>query len=393
MTAIKMTATDLKAAIPLLKRCIQTGRKSIPVLKYVKIEATNGLGGGLVSFATTDLDAQVNVTKEASISGDDAAFMLPFNTLADIAGVATAYVTFETGHKTATKDAAIKITCDEITVLITDRMPVEDFPSMDQVKQDEFTQWEMGHDDILRLINLSRHCVSTEETRYYLNGLYLTNPPAEKDAKPTMTLRGVATDGYRLAVIDTDTDVDLRKIPSMEGQPGFILPSHSLDTIAMIARKGGNSPLQFRIGQNRLMVIDDRVTLITKLIDGIYPDYTRVLPKVKPLLTMQFSAETVIRLNRLAAADRMYQSRAAKIDFKAGTISIRNSLEDAEVSAPMQCSRAEGAADHQGFNIAYLADLGRVTGDFTAKSGGAGDPAICIGDDTKAMWVLMPMPV
>lgn len=102
---------------------------------------------------------------------------------------------------------------------------------------------------------------------------------------------------------------------------------------------------------------------------------------------------TVIRLNRLAAADRMYQSRAAKIDFKAGTISIRNSLEDAEVSAPMQCSRAEGAADHQGFNIAYLADLGRVTGDFTAKSGGAGDPAICIGDDTKAMWVLMPMRV
>ncbi len=129
-------------------------------------------------------------------------------------------------------------------------------------------EFELGAHDLKRLIDKTRFAISTEETRYYLNGIYLHTAQTGKKA----TLRAVATDGHRLA------QVELPLPKGAEGMPGVIIPRktvhelHRLIEDSTAAVKVGVSPakVRFEIGS---------VTLTSKLIDGTFPDYGRVIPQ------------------------------------------------------------------------------------------------------------------
>ena len=147
-------------------------------------------------------------------------------------------------------------------------LPAEDFPDIGSGEMGQ--QFELSAKDLKRLIDKTRFAISTEETRYYLNGIYLHTAQSNKKA----TLRAVATDGHRLA------QVELPLPEGAQGMPGIIIPRktvhelHRLIEDSQATVKVGVSPakVRFEIGS---------VTLTSKLIDGTFPDYGRVIPQVE----------------------------------------------------------------------------------------------------------------
>src|SRR5690606_904429 len=142
----------------------------------------------------------------------------------------------------------------------------EDFPDIGIGEMGQ--EFELDAADLKRLIDKTRFAISTEETRYYLNGIYVHT--AQGGGAPT--LRAVATDGHRLA------QAELPLPPGAEGMPGVIIPRKTVHELHRLiedtsgAIKVGVSPtkVRFEIGT---------VTLTSKLIDGTFPDYGRVIPQ------------------------------------------------------------------------------------------------------------------
>src|SRR5262249_19296433 len=149
--------------------------------------------------------------------------------------------------------------------------------------------------DLKRLIEKTRFAISTEETRYYLNGIYLH--PGSQGGQPT--LRAVATDGHRLA------QAELPLPAGAEGMPGIILPRKTVHELARLIESSETtisvgvsaSKARFDIGTDKEI---GRVTLTTKLIDGTFPDYGRVIPKANDKVLKVSNGAFVAAVDRVS---------------------------------------------------------------------------------------------
>ena len=267
-------------------------------------------------------------------------------------------------------------------------LPAADFPAMDAESTgktaDAASQFVIAAADLKRLIDKTRFAISTEETRYYLNGIYLH---VVKTGGVTM-LRAVATDGHRLA------RVELPAPSGADAMPGIILPRKAvLELHKLIDDITGDVAVSMTPAKIRFAF--DHVTLSTKLIDGTFPDYTRVIPttndklmEVNNLLLRQ----AVDRVSTISSE----KSRAVKVNLGKNqmTVSVKN---------PDQGSASEELAVSYtatpievGFNARYLLDVAaQIDGDnaifefFDAHS-----PALIRDSgDASAQYVLMPMRV
>src|SRR5882762_2293216 len=144
-------------------------------------------------------------------------------------------------------------------------LPESDFPDL---AAGELThKFTVGAVDLKRLIDKTQFAISTEETRYYLNGIYLHAVSAGNQ----MMLRAVATDGHRLA------QFELAAPPGAEGMPSVIVPRKTVGEVQrLIDNNAGEVTIELSPSKIRLTV--DGVVLTSKLIDGTFPDYTRVIP-------------------------------------------------------------------------------------------------------------------
>ncbi|MFN7633662.1 MAG: DNA polymerase III subunit beta, partial [Acetobacteraceae bacterium] len=145
-------------------------------------------------------------------------------------------------------------------------LPVEDFPSMTDGKLPHRFALPAG---VLRdLIDRTRFAISTEETRYYLNGIYLH--AAESDGQ--MVLRAVATDGHRLARVE-------EPLPEgAGGMPGVIVPRKTVLEVRKLAEETQDE-VEIRLSETKIRVTIGTVSLTSKLIDGTFPEYERVIPR------------------------------------------------------------------------------------------------------------------
>ncbi|HBT01614.1 MAG TPA: hypothetical protein DEB47_17560 [Citreicella sp.] len=263
-------------------------------------------------------------------------------------------------------------------------MPVEDFPEVWPKKHISALRpaVTLTQDQTARLIRLCRHCISTEETRYYLNGIWMTTKPGAP------TLRAVATNGHRMAVIDHDAEADF----SASGDKGLIVPIKTIELLRLIIGKGGNEPVQFDCGKNFLSVAVGGITIHAKTIDGTFPDYTRVIPPPSGNLVAHLSGSALQRMWHAARAMRE-GSTGAELNFVEGRIGFQSpSFHEASFSMPLQARRAEGCTiDALGFNLGYLRDQGAITPTFTISTASADSPATIHSDDPDALWILMPM--
>jgi DNA polymerase-3 subunit beta len=261
-------------------------------------------------------------------------------------------------------------------------LPESDFP--DVTSGDFSHSFTLAPGDLKRLIEKTQFAISSEETRYYLNGIYVHTLDVEGQAM----LRAVATDGHRLARLE------LPAPKGSAGMPGVILPRKAVTEVQRLIEDAQGDVL-VELSTNKMRFTFGDALLTTKLIDGTFPDYARVIPAGNDKrLTVERDAfaKAVDRVSTISSE----RGRAVKLALSEGKLVL-------SVTNPDQGSAVEELeADYDGppldigFNARYLLDITQQLDSDTAlfKLADPGSPTLVQDrDGASALYVLMPMRV
>ena len=353
-------------------------RNTIPILSNVLLRARDGS----LTLKATDLDLEITEVCKADIQ-DAGGTTVPAHFLYDIVRKLP-----DGAH------ISLEISDGETQMLLRSgrsrfhlqALPVDDFPDL--------TIGELPHHFALTashfkaLIDRTQFAISTEETRYYLNGIYLHTMDVQGEVK----LRAVATDGHRLARMD---------VPAPDGalnMPGIIIPRKTVSEIQKLL-EGLDGEVDIAISPSKIQLSFDGVVLTSKLIDGTFPDYQRVIPQ---------GNDKFLKVDRTlfaAAVDRVStisseRGRAVKLSLDAGKLML--SVVNPDSGSATEEIEVDYEADSidVGFNARYLLDITAqlVSEDAVFAFADSGAPTL-IQDDVKdgatpqALYVLMPMRV
>jgi DNA polymerase III subunit beta len=223
--------------------------------------------------------------------------------------------------------------------------------------------------------------ISDDPTRYYLRGVYFHGWQAT--GNDPASLRLVSTDGHRLARYDLPADWPA--VSQHDSRGGVIVHRKACEVLARLLKDAGDSPVEIATDHThacKIMFIGDGWRLESKVIDGTYPDYTRVCPMAAPVMSFMLSAAD------LPAVPKGRCSLAVKLDADAGRMSW---LDGSTVSGRDLLADGDGAT---GFNIKYLTDFAKIAPDgLTIESTGSGDPARVTTSDPRFLGIVMPMRV
>ena len=244
--------------------------------------------------------------------------------------------------------------------------------------------FSLGAADLRTLIDRARFAISTEETRYYLNGIYLH--AAKSGDVPV--LRAVATDGHRLARFEMDMPEGASDLP------GIIVPRKTVTELRRLL-DDADGAIEIAASDTKIQFTFGGVELTSKLIDGTYPDYQRVIPsgndKSLALESKEF-AHSVDRVSTISAdKTRAVKLAVAKDKVTLSVVNPESGTATEELGATYSATGME-----IGFNAKYLLD---ITGQIDGKEirfllSDAGSPTIIEdGEDKRALYVLMPMRV
>lgn len=202
---------------------------------------------------------------------------------------------------------------------------------------------------IRQMIERTIFSVSTDETRYSLNGVYVEQSDGGK-------VRMVATDGHRLAFEEKD-------IGSLGLTKGVILPRKGLSELKKLLESGEDGVVSLGFKENMGLVTKDKVELFMRLIDGDFPDYTKVIPKGNPNIAKLDLDELLQALRRVSILSSE-RYKGVRMEFSDGKVSI--SANNPDLGEAVEDIEAEykGKAISIGFNARYMIDvLGVLTGD------------------------------
>ena len=373
--AMKLTLerSALLKALSHLHRVVER-RNTIPILSNVLIEAK----AGQVEFKATDLDLEATEVVPADVA---------------VAGATT--VSAHTFHDIVRKLAegaqvSLEIAPDTGQLLLRSGrsrfflqcLPAADFPDL---TAGEFPhKFQLPAIELRRLIDNAQFAISTEETRYYLNGIYFHTA----EVNGVTMLRAVATDGHRLARIE---------MPAPEGAPGMpgvIAPRKAVGEILKLLEDPTKdvtveiSPVKarFRLGD---------VTLTTKLIDGTFPDYNRVIPvgNDKRLIVDKDQFQRAVDRVSTISSDR---GRAIKLSIGDNRMTLSvNNADSGSASEEIEVDYDSTPMDI-GFNSRYLLEIAQQLSGDTAliKLADPSSPTIIMDrEGAQALYVLMPLRV
>ncbi|MCL4765391.1 MAG: DNA polymerase III subunit beta [Hyphomicrobiaceae bacterium] len=348
-------------------------RTTIPILSNVRLRAS----GETLELKATDLEREVIEQAPAEVA-TPGAVTVPAHMLHDIVRKLPDGAEVEM-VRDAERDR-LSLTSGQARFALQ-TLPAEDFPDL---SAGEMTHgFKLGALELKRLIDKTRFAISTEETRYYLNGIYMH--PAG-NSQPT--LRAVATDGHRLA------QVELPRPEGADGMPGVIVPRK---TVHELNRLLEDSDTEVRVGisSSRVRFEIGTVTVTSKLIDGTFPDYARVIPqnndKILTVSSSQFK-NAVDRVSTIASE----RGRAVKLNLSDDKMILSvNNPEGGSATEEFGVSYAAAPLEI-GFNARYLLDIADQLESGTAvfRLADPGSPTLVRdGDDESALYVLMPMRV
>jgi DNA polymerase-3 subunit beta len=349
-------------------------RNTIPILANVLIRAERSK----LAFKATDLDLEVIETVAAEVSPG---------------GVTTvpAHMFYEIVRKLpegtqvvleASGDRAVLTVRAGRSRFTLQTLPEADFP--DIAAGDMTHKFTLGAADLKRLIEKTQFAISTEETRYYLNGIYLH----VAGTAPNLMLRAVATDGHRLA------QVELAAPAGAEGMPGVIVPRKTVNEMQRLI-EDVNAEIAVELSTSKIRFTLGNVVLTSKLIDGTFPDYGRVIPvgndKLLEVEKKEFE-QAVDRVSTIASE----RGRAVKLSLTGGRLVLSVTNPDSGSANEELDVVYEADPIDIGFNSRYLLDIAaQIEGDTAVlKLADPGSPTLVQDKDSKgALYVLMPMRV
>jgi DNA polymerase III subunit beta len=347
-------------------------RNTIPILSNVLLQA----GDGQLKLTATDLDIEI-VESVAAEVGQSGATTVPAHMLYDIVRKLPDGAQLELDQAGDGQRVAIFAGKSRFAL---QALPHEDFPDL---AAGEFpNRFEIKATDLKGLIEKTRFAISTEETRYYLNGIYL------HEVATGNMLRAVATDGHRLA------QAQIARPEGAKGMPGVIVPRKTvLEVVKLFETVDGTVEVALSASKIRFAAGD--LVLTSKLIDGTFPDYERVIPRnndKKLEIDTKTFASAVDRVSTIS----MEKGRAVKLQIGSGKLILTvNNPDSGSAEEELSCEYEADPIDI-GFNSRYLMDVaGQVKSDqMTFQLADAGSPTIVRDpNDEQALYVLMPMRV
>jgi DNA polymerase-3 subunit beta len=349
-------------------------RTTIPILSNVLLRAEPGR----LALGATDMDIEIveRVSGQIERQGRTTA---PAHTLYDIVRKLREGSQIEIEASGERGQMVLRSGRSTFTLAC---LPPEDYPLM--------ASGELPHNFVLTsselrtLIDRTRFAISTEETRYYLNGIYLHGTKA--DEVPVM--RAVATDGHRLA------RVEMVLPEGAAGMPGVIVPRKTVLELRKLVEEG-QEEVQISLSDTKIRVTIGEAALTSKLIDGTFPDYDRVIPanndKILEVNRKEF-AEAVDRVSTISTE----KSRAVKLAIESGNLVVSATSPENGTAVEELEVRYSASPLEIGFNSRYLLDIAEQIEGEGAQfiMSDAGSPTLVRDSaDASALYVLMPMRV
>jgi DNA polymerase III subunit beta len=349
-------------------------RNTIPILANVLLRADRGQ----LALKATDLDLEVSDLVAAEV-GPGGSTTVPAHMFYDIVRKLPegAQIVLESSGDRA----ALSIRAGRSRFTLQ-ALPESDFPDL---APGEMThKFTLKATDLKRLIDKTQFAISTEETRYYLNGIFVHAAGTGQ----AQTLRAVATDGHRLAQME----LDLPK--GAVGMPGVIVPRKTVGEVQRLI-EDGEAEVHIELSPGKIRFAVGDVILTSKLIDGTFPDYARVIPlsNDKELIVDKKEFEAAVDRVSTVSSER---GRAVKLSVTGGKLMLSVTNPDSGSATEELQVEYESDPIDIGFNSRYLLDIaGQIESEAAVlKLADPGSPTLIQDKDAKgALYVLMPMRV
>jgi DNA polymerase-3 subunit beta len=349
-------------------------RNTYPILANVLLKAADGR----VELRATDLDIEITEAVPAMVS---------------TAGTTTvpAHTLYEIIRKLA-DGAEVRLETDggEQVQLASGRsrfnlacLSPDSFPDL---KSGSFShEFTIPAATFRELIERTQFAISNEETRYYLNGIYVHTLEVNGQA----VLRAVATDGHRMARAETEAPAGAR------GMPGIIIPKKTVGEVQKLL-DGAEGDVQIEISDTKIRFTLDGVVLLSKLIEGTFPDYDRVTPKNNDKQLSVDRASFAIAVDRVSTIASDRGGKAVKLSVRGGNLELSVTNPDHGTATEEIAVEFEPESFEIGFNARYLLDIiGQIRSENAVfLFNDSGSPTLVKEDgDARALYVLMPMRV
>jgi DNA polymerase III subunit beta len=347
-------------------------RNTIPILSNVLLQA----GEAKLRLTATDLDLEAADSADAKISrvGEiTAPAQVLFDVIRKLPDGADILLEVRDGH--------LAISAGRSNYALP-TLPASDFQTM--AREDPGTRFAMPAAELRRLIDKTRFAISTEETRYYLNGIYLHHAKGAEGP----VLRAVATDGHRLALAETEAP------KGAAGLEGVIIPRKA---VAEARRLLDDAPETIEVGATdaKIVVRIGDAVLTSKLIDGSFPPYQRVIPKENPRRLVVNNEEFKKAVDRVSTVSAE-RSRSVKMSLGDNRLTLSVSHSDTGQGVEEVESFYTSDPLEIGFNAKYLLDVSNQieSPEIIFEFNDAASPArVLDGEDAGAQYVLMPLRV
>lgn len=348
-------------------------RNTIPVLLNVKIEAKNGK----LNLTATDMDIVIMSSAESLISKEGST-TVPAQLFYDIIRKIpdNADINIELKEENST----IKISYGKSKFTLPCLDPSE-FPILSEGEMS--VNFNIKSTELMKIIDKTRFAIPSDETRFYLNGLYIHGIAVGNNIE----LRGVATDGHRLALASSTASSLTAAVP------GVIVPKKTINEIRKIIE--GNDEVTVAFSKAKIRVTSGSSVIISKLIDGEFPEYDRVIPKNNDKLVKvdrKLIFDAIDRVSTIATD----KNKSIKLILENGKISFQIKSNDSGNASEEIEVGYEGEVIETGFNSRYFLEIvGQISKDKITihfKDGSA--PALIKTDgENDSLYVIMPIRV
>ena len=331
------------------------------------------LDGDALKVVGTDMEMEISETV-TEVKGDKGAFTVSMQKFLDIV-------------RMLPENAAISIKVEKGKAAITSgrsrymlrTLPADEFPRV--VAENWEERLKINQLALKALLDKTAFAMAVQDVRYYLNGILFEL--SEKQ------FRAIATDGHRLA--QSDMDIDLKSSDTRE----LIVPRKAVVEISRFIGGDEEDELTIEMNQNHLKLSKNNTVLITKLIDGKFPEFKGVLEKELDIVISVDRVAFIDALNRVAVLTASNNRlRGIKVNLEKNVMRVSATNQEQEEAVEDVDIEYSGEPIESGYNVVYLTDVARAGQGDTLELHLQGSDGICVAKqpgDERTIWLVMPM--
>lgn len=349
---------------------IVEGRQTLPILSNILVNAN----GSEVTFTTTDLEIQIRTSAQIGVGTDPVTVTVP---AAKLIALLTALPSASTEVSMLTEGKKVMLRANNSRFTLS-QMAAEEYPVL-PVAEIDYT-FSLPANVLKHLMQMVHFAMAQQDIRYYLNGMLLSIDKG--------LVRAVATDGHRLACCDAPLEIET----GVERPIEAILPRKTVHQLMKLL-PDTDDPVKLEVSKTQARFTFGNIEFLTKLVDGKYPDYNRVIPQNNDKIFLINREELIGALKR-AAILANEKFKGLRWLVTPGSLHIQSANSEMEEADEEIAINYEGEELDLGFNVVYLLDaLGNLKNTEVrfAFANNQGATLLTMPESEQFRYVLMPM--